>query len=480
MRIKRNIALIVLFFAFFGVVKADTDFAQLDFTHEQNTFNILNIAPTHFSAIYQGNGLQAHSIEVKLKSTTIPEGFNIGLCESATNTYTCTHFMRFGELLTGEWGSAEGDNTFHTWDFISTYDIDNNIAGTGTGYIFLDPTKYYYITVGGSGTVVMATNASYYPYFVIDSSDLFNVTDTQIYTTTPTNKATLSATSTSYTLGYTGTLNATDLNSETRVHMSIQNSQFKILQNTCADVTCAFIGEHFNFTQDLLVAGTFDFSTTTGVLPIGTYYMDISIEKGTGCVLGICVWKKTIYTKNTSFIVGTTTKADRIYKAQQDALNGLASTTSAFLNCGIGDFNLFNCGNDLLTFEFTPPPNTVENDTKAITDELGQRAPFSYLGRLVDIFLSTSTVALPTFTAPIRIGNSTTTDTLFWTIDMNDIVEGAGVVLADTRDPYNGKNLEDIFYPIVQLIVALAVLVVIIKDVAGSHKHANEHLPKGK
>lgn len=184
----------------------------------------------------------------------------------------------------------------------------------------------------------------------------------------------------------------------------------------------------------------------------------------------------------TYFSMGTTTESGHI-------LENLASTTKATLeqtafnngyspnacNPVSGDFNVADC----ILSMVTPDDGFYEKSVGQIREGVFGHVPFGYVGRFVSILTSTSTEALPAFDAPVRIGEATSTDagTMHIAFDMNDIVLGAGTVLADTRDPYYGKNLKDVFEPIVNFLIALAVILIIIKDIMGSHR--NEHDPSG-
>lgn len=181
---------------------------------------------------------------------------------------------------------------------------------------------------------------------------------------------------------------------------------------------------------------------------------------------------KTIY-----FSVGTTTNSGHLKQA-------VASSTEAQLqaNAFTNGFSLDACNpvssywniTDCILSMFTPDRDFFANTAVQLRSGILGKAPFGYVTRLVDIFQSTTTTALPAFTAPIRIGESTTTDTIYLTYDINDMVAGAGTILENVREPYSGKNFRDVFEPIVQLVVALGVLYTIIIDLMGSHKHQHD------
>ncbi len=316
-------------------------------------------------------------------------------------------------------------------------------------------------------------------HVVYYNSDLVLDSGTRILTTTPQNGSVV-ATTTSLAIGYTGNLNSSNLGTNTKVDFHIQNGAQTFSQ--CADVQCVDFATgsfSYNHTQSLSSAGAFVFSDTLSNPPIGKYYMTIKVTTGANCLFGYCLSNNSVISTSTSFTVATSTVADNILdalRAEQARLAG--SGTANFDACKISSFDLFSCGQDLLIYSFVPPPDSLAVVTDEAKNGFLSHAPFGYATRLVDILSTTTATALPSFSAPVRIGPSTTTDTILMTFDINDIVSGAGTQLNNVRDPYYGKNIRDIAEPIVQLIVGIAVLLVIIKDTLGSHQHGD--LPQGR
>ncbi len=56
------------------------------------------------------------------------------------------------------------------------------------------------------------------------------------------------------------------------------------------------------------------------------------------------------------------------------------------------------------------------------------------------------------------------------------MLAGGSVLLDSIDDPIYGKNARDIFTPIIQLVVALAVIFGIIADLTKSHHHMNANM----
>jgi hypothetical protein len=54
---------------------------------------------------------------------------------------------------------------------------------------------------------------------------------------------------------------------------------------------------------------------------------------------------------------------------------------------------------------------------------------------------------------------------------MGDMITGGGQVLESVHDPFNNKTPHDVFYPMVQLTIALGVVMTILADLMKSHKN---------
>lgn len=232
-----------------------------------------------------------------------------------------------------------------------------------------------------------------------------------------------------------------------------------------------------------------NFATTTEIDRIGQYTFVIELRKES-LVQSIVSWwgldglfsnGSVIMSTTTQFIVGQRLSYDTFIASSTELGQNFFSSSTLSISdvknyCSFStNFSIIDCLYSL----FVPTYNKVDNSFHLAQSGFFSHAPFGYVTRLVFIFNNTSTSSLPVFTIPIRTGLNTTTDTIYLTYDMNDIISGAGNVIDNTRDPYYNKNLKDIFYDIVRLIVALAVIIVIIKDMTGSHKHESD-LPKGR
>jgi hypothetical protein len=101
------------------------------------------------------------------------------------------------------------------------------------------------------------------------------------------------------------------------------------------------------------------------------------------------------------------------------------------------------------------------------------RWPWGYVTRTISILSSSGTTSLPTFTAQVQIGpgDDLTPETMSFTFDMQDMIAGGGEALESVHDPFTDKSPHDIFYPMVQLSVAMGVLFTILADLMKSHKN---------
>ncbi len=105
------------------------------------------------------------------------------------------------------------------------------------------------------------------------------------------------------------------------------------------------------------------------------------------------------------------------------------------------------------------------------------RVPWGYATRFITILANPATSTLPTFTTTIQIGagSDMTPETTELTFDIGDMVTGGAALLASIEDPNHGKTAREIFEPIIKLVVALSVIITIVMDLMGSHKHAQEN-----
>jgi hypothetical protein len=308
---------------------------------------------------------------------------------------------------------------------------------------------------------------------VIDNPNVTSITSV-----IPGNNETI-ATSTTNTIGANGFLASEDLNdySKLKIHIASLGDQF--VYGQCADVICATLGFKRDFSYSLVTATGFNFASSTAGLPLGRYSLRATIEKGSFCVFGFCASTKELVATTTTFLVATTTRNDQLRERTLgfiDTYNSMASTTTDFSACTIGAFNLLICGQDLLTWAFVPTSDSMSYTVETIKTGVLRKVPFGYVYRFVEILTDTASTTLPTFDIPLLYPNSNNqmafaTSTLF---QPGDMLAGAGQVLDSIKDPIWGTGLKDTFEPIIKAIIAMLVLVTIVSDLLGMHRHSQE------
>lgn len=244
---------------------------------------------------------------------------------------------------------------------------------------------------------------------------------THIETVTPADGTTL-ATSTSYTIGATGAIASNDFNENSKLKIHIVNSA-STLSKHCFDVICGAPKDllwapglsqnaiTINLEYPLVIASPFSYSTTTTAnLPIGKYWVTTEIDTGTFCFWGICLGDKMLMSTSTTFIIASTTKADKLVQSTLDYGKDLASSTAPlFLHCGITDLDLASCGKDLLYWAFIPTNDSLAEDGIQIHDIVLSHWPIGYITDFIEI-ISTSTIGTLTVidaTMPSALGIGT-------------------------------------------------------------------------
>lgn len=179
------------------------------------------------------------------------------------------------------------------------------------------------------------------------------------------------------------------------------------------------------------------------------------------------------------FIVGSSTfignLSQNIFAENNEFFAGLSATSSAAMahTCSPfgGDFDIRTC----LLYLFIPDGNALNEVMENARIGIFSRMPWGYFTRVITILQNPTIGELPTFTVNIPTGaGSDTAELHSFEFDMADTVAGAGTLLDSIRDPIHNVSVRDVFYPFVQLTVALGVLLTILSDVAGSHRHASD------
>lgn len=319
-----------------------------------------------------------------------------------------------------------------------------------------------------------------------DPTTLWEISDviyadgpTRIITVTPPDLS-IVATSTSRTIGYSGFLTHGDFDTN-RIVFDLNNSAVALEQ--CADVICSTLANNqikYHHIQPLALWGSFNFSDTINGMVQGTYYMTVTVQKGSVCVFGSCLFYNNITSTSTQFTISTTTNVDLLVKSARDKVAQLqgSADSAIFDSCKIfnfpSTFNLFDCGQTLIYWAFIPDSRAFSHTLESAKTGFLSKAPFGYVQRFYEILSATTTAPLMAMNVPIITGRNTdgtyqvATSTLF---QPDEILTGAGTVLNEVKDPLSGSGLEDIFGPIIKIIVAFTVLLVIVKDVLGMPNH---------
>lgn len=168
------------------------------------------------------------------------------------------------------------------------------------------------------------------------------------------------------------------------------------------------------------------------------------------------------------FTVSAKTSLDLLYDQNLATLTAFTTGTSTpVTNCGIATFNFADCAVSLII----PNAQTMKSDITNLRAMVLTHAPIGYVTRFVDILTSTSTAPLPivtiTFTPESPMAPYPTT------FDMGDMFTGGASLLNSVTDPNTGKNAYEIFLPLVQAGVALAVLLTIISDILKIQGHSD-------
>jgi len=361
-----------LVFSFSEKIKADA----LDYTYVQPTMTML------------GNGIY----KADFSGTAV---FNTDVCADDTGeeghvylyagVYPDRSTLYFNNG--GSWGVGLCNGTWKWGTEVGTELASTSISNSNTLPI---PDGDYWEDIYSNN------NHSYYTSFFVESgivtAESTGVSNaTVIISVTPEN-AELLSTSSTQTIGATGRINENDLNNYSVLEIHIENSNYSFKQ--CADVICAGIsstGISLDFSYPLVVDSYFNYSSTTSSLPVGKYYMITKIRTGSYCLLGLCANTRTLVSTSTTFIIATTTKADKLKDAAINYVNDLNSDSDSFQNCGISDFNLFLCGSDLITYAFVPTSDSMDYMVDTLHDDILIHFPIGYLTDFISI-ISTSTV----------------------------------------------------------------------------------------
>lgn len=232
------------------------------------------------------------------------------------------------------------------------------------------------------------------------------------------------------------------------------------------------------FEGNATTSGDFYFSTST---PIGdgNYRLEACIERSYFFGWIINIFSPINDCQSHQFVVGEETFIGHISQSIWTETQSLfasstaTSTTALAGSCNplSGSFSVTNCG----AFLFVPDGKGLSDTMKSAREGILSRVPWGYLTRLYYLMNNSATSTLPTFTTTIQVGpgDDMTPEQTTLSFDVGDMVAGAGALVDSIEDPIHGQTFRDVFYPIVQLVVALGVIITIVSDITGSHRHAD-------
>jgi hypothetical protein len=231
--------------------------------------------------------------------------------------------------------------------------------------------------------------------------------------------------------------------------------------------------------EDIDIAGLFQFSTST-YIGEGNYRLEACIERSYFFGFIVNPFSDISDCISHQFVVGTSTYigniSQRIFGDTNDFLNGLTATSSEALANTCNPLNSNFGIRECMTFLFIPDAYSLSLTMEDARTGILTRVPWGYFTRVINILSSTATSTLPAWTASIQVGagNDMTPEITTITIDPADMLAGGASLLDSVQDPITNKTARDVFLPMVQLTVALAVIMTIISDLTSSHRHANE------
>lgn len=158
------------------------------------------------------------------------------------------------------------------------------------------------------------------------------------------------------------------------------------------------------------------------------------------------------------------TTAELVDECFSKLYEGLLSSAT-YYNLGVG----LMCATDkvftnMIKGMFVPKDGEVTAILTTTREQLKRKWPIGYVTRSLEIWNSTATSSLPAVTVSIPFGAN---EYEHLTFDMDDMFNGANNLLEDIRDPIYNKSLRDVAEPMVQLLIAIAVLYTLIADMTG-------------
>lgn len=212
--------------------------------------------------------------------------------------------------------------------------------------------------------------------------------------------------------------------------------------------------------------------TTTEFDVIGIRTMTSEITKPSFSFLGLTLGRSSLVYKTDQFLIGTTTLGDKLNERYGNAVDelGLATSTEQTLeSCNPlgGSFSITSC----LVGLFIPTGGDFGALLNVAREEVLTRAPLGYVTRVVDMFNSSTTEAMPDLVLHLPTGSPVAgTSTIFAV----DTAFGSAITIMDTTVSDSGQTLWDLITPVFRILMYMILVMMIVHDVTGVHKHAEK------
>jgi len=291
------------------------------------------------------------------------------------------------------------------------------------------------------------------------------------------------ASTTDFTVGGEIYVSAEDFVDDLRFRQKISKTQSPLNYVTFGRVTFPILNVRFipwiteffddGVSYEITGSGTTSYSTTTDISTEGLYTLTTYIEtpRTLSSVFGYTV----LVEGKTHFVVGTTTKADRLILGIGEALDDMENGTTTFSqmmeSCNpLSGFNMTECAKGL----FYLPEGSAEELYGDTHDQVLTRFPVGYATRLVDLFNSEATSTIPVLSFTIQnegilqsFAGDYSFDFATYISDASDILNddlstNAGIVETD-----EDQNLWDVIMPWLTILGYLGLVIKIIQEVMG-------------
>lgn len=452
-----------------------------------------------------GGGLQGTIDQIKLQGTrNVTNQTNYGAIWEWANAYDGNIGTLSSQMATSTTCGLQAGQTNGNGDPQTitqpTYTSTNTQTWTSTNgiktYTFspavtIKPQCYYWIgtsdqTGGGINILGSATSTAYETsaldlvggsavkdlYFIVEGelgSEL-----TRIISFNPPDGSTQATSSVTFDiLAY---INPDDVGNILGVNISLHN----IDQNALGWLLGDFSPRDFYIVNERVEVPGFFSAATSTPLPVGNYRVEACLERSYffGWITNpfANIIEDETDCQSNQFVVGTSTFIGSLtqngFSEYNDFVTGFNATSTEALAATCNPINSQFGIRECLTYLFIPGGDALNNTLQGLREGILTRVPWGYFTRAVTLFSTNATSSLPVFTTSIRVGAA---DYEELTFDPGDMIAGAGVLVDSIEDPLYGMNLRDIFYTIIQLIVALGVIMTIFADITKSHEHVKGH-----